>query len=123
MPENIQVSQVFIGNTEVLSLSNNKMMLIKLPQLRDTYDTEIYGINRVNGVLYAAYLVGMKRLGIRGRIEKEGTPPVMPKPLQSTLLSRVAPHPQATSTPAVGAAPIDLSRTVTNENYCISPKE
>ena len=59
-------------------------------------------------------------MGIRGRIEKEGTPPVMPKPFQSTLLSRVAPQPQATSTPAVGAAPIDLSRTVTNERTIAS---
>ena len=49
VPENIQVSQAFFGNMEVLSLSNNKMMLIKLPQLQDTYDTEIYRIDRVNG--------------------------------------------------------------------------
>ena len=91
MPENIQVSQAFFSNTKVLSLNYNKITLIKLPQLWDTYDTEIYGINRVNGVLYAVYPVSMKRLGIRGRIEKEGTPPVMPKPFQSTLLSRVAP--------------------------------
>ena len=62
----------------------------------------------------------MNRLGIRGRIEKEGTPPAMPKPFQSTLLSRVAPQPQATSMPAVGAAPIDLSRTVTNERTIAS---
>ena len=96
------------------------MMLIQLPQLRGTYDMEIYRIDRVNGVLYAAYPVSMKRLGIRGRIEKEGTPPAMPKPFQSTLLSRVAPQPQATSTPAVGAALIDLSGTVTNERTIAS---
>ena len=77
--ENIQVSQAFFGNTEVLSLSNNKMTLIKLPQLQDTYDTDFYGIDRVNGVLYAVYPVGMKKLGIRGRVEKEGTPLAMPK--------------------------------------------
>ena len=51
------------------------MTLLKLPQLQDTYDTEIYGINIVNGVLYAVYPFGMKRLEIRGRIRKEGTPP------------------------------------------------
>ena len=55
---------------------------MRLPQLQDTYDTEIYRIDRVNGTLYAVYLVGMKKLGIRGRIEKEGTPPAMPKPFQ-----------------------------------------
>ena len=96
------------------------MTLIKLPQLWDTYDTVIYGIDRVNGVLYAVYPVSMKRLGIRGRIEKEGTPPAMPKPYQSTLLSRVTPQPQATSMPAMGAAPIDLSGTVINERTIAS---
>ena len=44
VPENLQVSQAFFGNTEILSLSNNKMTLLKLPQLQDTYNTEIYGI-------------------------------------------------------------------------------
>ena len=96
------------------------MMLTKFPQLQDTYDTGIYGIDRVNGVLYAVYLVGMKKLGIRGRVEKEGTPLAMPKPFQSTLLSKVAPQPQATSTPAVGAAPVNLSGTVTNERTIAS---
>ena len=85
------------------------MTLFKLPKLQDTYDTEIYGINIVNGVLYAVYPFGMKRLEIRGRIRKEETPPPMPKPFQSMLLSRVAPQPQATSMPAVGAASISLS--------------
>ena len=44
----------------------------------------------------------------------------MPKPFQSTLLSRVAPQPQATSTLAVGAAPVDLSGTVNNERTIVS---
>ena len=66
------------------------------------------------------YLVGMERLGIRGRIEKEGTPPPMPKPFQSMLLTKVAPQPQATSTPAMGAASINLSGTVTKERMIAS---
>ena len=90
------------------------MTLIKLPQLWDTYDTEIYGINRVNGVLYAVYPISMKRLGISGRVEKEGDTTCNAQTF-STLLSRVVPQPQATSTPAVGAAPVDLSGTVNNE--------
>ena len=68
------------------------MTLVKLPQLQDIYETEIYGIDRVNGVLYAVYPVGMKKLRIRSRIEKEGTPPAIPKPFQSMLLSKVAPN-------------------------------
>ena len=57
----------------------------------------------------------MRRLEIRGRIEKEGTPPAMPKPFQSMLMSRMATQPQATSTPAMGAALVSLPRTASNE--------
>ena len=124
VPGNVKVSQAFFGYTEILSLSNNKMTLLKLPQMQATYDTEIYGIDQVNGVLYAVYPVGMRQLKIRGRVEKDGPPPVMPKPFQSMLLSSVAPQPQATSTPAVGTASASLSGTVSNERTITSvPRE
>ena len=69
----------------------------------------------MNGVLYAVYPVGMRQLGIRGRVEKDGPSPAMPKPFQSMLLSSVAPQPQATSTPAVRTASVGLSGTISNE--------
>ena len=124
VPENLQVSQALFGNTEILSLGNNKMMLLKLPQLQDTYNTGIYGIDRVNGVLYVVYPVRMRRLEIRGRIEKEGTPPAMPKPFQSMPMCRMAPQPQATSTPAMGAASVSLPGMVSNEKtITLAPRE
>ena len=62
------------------------MTLLQLPQLLGTYATDIYGINRVNGVLYAVYPQGMKKLEIRGRLNREETPPEIQKPFQSSLL-------------------------------------
>ena len=100
------------------------MTLLKLPQLQDTYNTEIYGIDRVNGVIYTVYPVRMRRIEIRGRVEKEGTPPAMPKPFQSMLMSRMAPQPQASSTPAMGAVSVSLPRMVSNEKTIASaPRE
>ena len=96
------------------------MILLKLPQLQDTYNTEIYRIDRVNGVLYAVYPVRMRRLEIRGRIEKEGTPPAMPKPFQSMLMSRMAPQLLATSKPAMGAALVSLPGMASNEKAIAS---
>ena len=89
------------------------MTLLKLPQLKDTYDTDIYGIDRVNGVLE-----------IRGKVRTEGTPLAVPKPFQSMLMPRVAPQPQATSTPTVGAVSVSLSGMVNNERTIASaPRE
>ena len=47
--------------------------------------------------------------------------PTMPKPFQS-MLSRIAPQPQATSTPAMGATSIGLSGMVNNEDHCVGPE-
>ena len=74
VPEALQASQTFYRNTEILSLNNNKMTLLQLPQLLNTYATDIYGIDRVNGVLYVVYPQGMKKLEIRERVNREETP-------------------------------------------------
>ena len=57
---NIQISQAFYDNIEVISLASNAMTLLSLPELSVQFGTPIYGIDHVNGTLHATYSRGIK---------------------------------------------------------------
>ena len=45
---NFQISEVFYGYSDSLSLDNNPMVLVELKDLAHWYGTPVYGVDRVN---------------------------------------------------------------------------
>ena len=108
--EDITISKAFYANNEVLSLANNFITLMTLPELLVQYDTPIYRVDWANGTLYAVYTKGMKKTSLMGRKHRVR----VVEPLADVMLVP-HPQPQATSTPAVEADVTLLLGSISNE--------
>ena len=69
--ENFQISEVFYGYSDSLSLDNNPMVLVELKDLAHRYGTPVYAVDRVNGKMYRTFEGGYKLISERATLEPQ----------------------------------------------------
>ena len=66
---NPQISEVFYGYSDSLSLDNNPLVLVELVEFVQRYGTPIYAVDRVNGKMYHAFEGGYRMIGERAMLQ------------------------------------------------------
>ena len=94
LPNRPYISDLFVGNTRLISNSNSPMSILHIPSLKKMYDTVEYAIDRTTGQLYTVGDIDVTPINLFGGIPDED---LKGKTTESTWL----PHktPQAMSTP------------------------
>ena len=68
---NFQISEVFYGYSDSLSLDNNPMVLVELKDLANQYGTPVYAVDRANGKMYRTFEGGYKLIIERATLEPQ----------------------------------------------------
>ena len=94
LPNRPQISDLFIGNTRLISNTNSPMSILHIPSLKKMYGTTEFAIDRLTGQLYKIGDVDMTPVNLFGGIPDEDLREDDVKTMTSLLEK-----PQAMSTP------------------------
>ena len=94
LPNRQHISDLFVGNTQLISNTNSPMSILCIPSLKKMYDTIEYVIDRTTGQLYMIGDIDVTPINLFGGIPDED---LKEKTTESTWLPPKTP--QAMSTP------------------------
>ena len=105
LPNRPQISDLFVGNTHLISNTNSPMSILRIPSLKKMYGTTEFAIDRSTGQLYKIGDVDVTPVNLFGGIPDEDLREDDVKTMTSLLEK-----PQAMSTPIT-----DVPRNMSNE--------
>ena len=106
LPNRPRISDLFVGNTRLVSDTNSPMSILHIPNLKKMYGTLEYTIDRNTGQLYTIGDMDVTPINVYGGIPDDE---VNGQALESTLVPPKTP--QATSTP-ITEVPRSVKETV-----------